>query len=65
MAGFEKIMRHMSQWDNTGRSRDDPHIKGLENVNILNGFLVAALSEIDIPFRSCYYRHDHAEYYRR
>ena len=55
----------MSQWDNAGRSRDDPHIKGLENVNILNGFLVAALSEIDIPFRSCYYRHDHAEYYRR
>jgi len=42
MAGFEKIMRHISQWDNPDRSRDDLHTKGPENVNILYGCLVAA-----------------------
>ena len=50
MAGFEKIIparngifeKHMSQWDNPDRSRDDPHTKGLDNVSILYGFLVAA-----------------------
>ena len=27
----------MSQWDNPDQSRDNPHIKGLENVSILHG----------------------------
>ncbi len=37
MAGFEKIMKHKSQWDNPDRCRDDPHTKGAENLNILYG----------------------------
>ena len=43
MAGSEKIMmRHISQWDNPGRNRDDPQKKGLENENNLCGSLVSA-----------------------
>jgi hypothetical protein len=45
MAGFEKIMKHKSQWDNPDRSRDDPQTKGAENLNILLGCRVAVISE--------------------
>jgi len=34
-------MRHMSQWDNPDRSRDDPRTKGSENVSILHGYPAA------------------------
>jgi len=42
MVGSEKIMKNKSQWDNPDRSRDDPHTKGVENLNILYGCRVAA-----------------------
>lgn len=45
MAGFEKIIKRMPQLDIQGRSRDNLHREGPENLNILYGCLVAALSE--------------------
>jgi hypothetical protein len=39
MADFEKIRKHISQWDNPDRSRDDLHREGPENLSSLYAHL--------------------------
>jgi len=46
MVGFEKIMRHMSQWDNPDRSRDNPQRAGPENLIYMDGWLAVATNGV-------------------